>query len=126
MLDSSTILLVDDEDAIRAGLAAALLRAGFHVVEARNGVEALSLVETHHPDVIAVVELPQLKARVTEHQGLTKVCPICQARTSGTFPAEVTQSVQYGPVLKATGVYLQDYQLIPFERTTEAIEIAAT
>jgi len=51
-----------------------------------------------------VVELPQLKARVTEHQGLTKVCPLCQARTSGTFPADVTQAVQYGPVLKATGV----------------------
>ena len=36
-----TILLVDDDDAIRTGLASALVRARFHVLEARDGREAL-------------------------------------------------------------------------------------
>lgn len=58
------ILLVDDDDAIRAGLAAALLRAGFRVVEARNGLEALKLAETHAPDVIALdILMPELDGR---------------------------------------------------------------
>ncbi len=58
------ILLVDDDDAIRAGLAAALLRAGFRVVEARNGLEALKLAETKAPDVIALdILMPELDGR---------------------------------------------------------------
>lgn len=58
------ILLVDDDDAIRAGLAAALLRSGFRVVEARNGLEALKMVEAHAPDVIALdILMPELDGR---------------------------------------------------------------
>ncbi len=60
----ATILLVDDDDAIRSGLAAALGRAGFHVVEARNGLEALKRIEAHSPDVIALdILMPDLDGR---------------------------------------------------------------
>src|SRR3981081_171000 len=59
-----TILLVDDEDAIRAGLAAALLRAGFHVLEARDGVEALKIVERQRPDMLVLdILMPELDGR---------------------------------------------------------------
>ncbi len=59
-----TVLLVDDEDAIRAGLAAALLRARFHVLEARDGLEALKTVERQHPDVIVLdILMPELDGR---------------------------------------------------------------
>jgi DNA-binding response OmpR family regulator len=58
------ILLVDDADAIRAGLAAALQRAGFRVVEAHDGLEALRLVEAHSPDIIALdILMPELDGR---------------------------------------------------------------
>jgi DNA-binding response OmpR family regulator len=58
------ILMVDDDDAIRAGLAAALQRAGFRVMEARNGLEALKLVEAHAPDIIALdILMPELDGR---------------------------------------------------------------
>ena len=42
MPDSSTILLVDDEDAVQKLLAYPLERDGFSVVQARDGEEALA------------------------------------------------------------------------------------
>jgi transposase len=67
-------------------------------------------------------EIPPLTRVVTEHRALRKVCPVCQTVTSGAFPPEVSQAVQYGDRLKATAVYLQDYQLLPFARTCELLE----
>jgi DNA-binding response OmpR family regulator len=66
MSETPLVLLADDDDAIRSGLAAALQRAGFRTVEARNGLEALKLVEQHTPDVIALdILMPQLDGRET-------------------------------------------------------------
>lgn len=60
----STVLIVDDEDAIRAGLAAALQRAGFRVLEAGDGLQALSMVEAHQPDLIVLdILMPELDGR---------------------------------------------------------------
>ena len=59
--ENPTVLLVDDEDAIRAGLAAALDRTGFRVLEARDGPEALKMVEAHAPDVIVLdILMPEM------------------------------------------------------------------
>ena len=59
-----TVLVVDDEDAIRSGLAAALRRASFVVLEARNGVEALSVVESNDPDVVVLdIMMPEMDGR---------------------------------------------------------------
>ena len=58
---------------------------------------------------------------VTEHRALRKVCSVCKSTTSGSFPQSVTRPVQYGEHLKAIGVYLQEYQLLPFARTRELL-----
>jgi CheY-like chemotaxis protein len=42
-----TILLVEDEPAVRQLFAHALVRAGYSVVEARNGQEAMRLFDEH-------------------------------------------------------------------------------
>ena len=42
-------------------------------------------------------------------------------RRRGAFPAGVAQPVQYGDRLKAVGVYLHDYQLLPYARTQELL-----
>ena len=44
---NKTILLVEDEPAVRQLFAQALLRAGYRVHEARNGQEALKIFDEH-------------------------------------------------------------------------------
>ncbi len=68
-----------------------------------------------------VIEIPKPRPEVTEHQAVQKTCPACQTVTTGEFPPEVTQPVQYGPRTKAAAVYLQTYQLLPYERTAETL-----
>jgi transposase len=69
-----------------------------------------------------VVDLPPLALEVTEHRVGHVTCGTCGVETAGTFPAGVTQPVQYGAGVKAVGVYLQDYQLLPVARASELLE----
>ena len=67
---------------------------------------------------IDVHDLPEPKLEVTEHQAEVKTCP-CGCVNRATFPPEVAAPVQYGPRVKSVGVYLGEYQLLPFDRLTE-------
>jgi DNA-binding response OmpR family regulator len=61
MPDSSTILLVDDEDAVQKLLAYPLERDGFRVVQARDGEEALARFSEEHVDLVVLdLMLPKL------------------------------------------------------------------
>lgn len=58
------ILIVDDEDAIRNPLAAALKRARFEVCEASDGEQALRVIENQKPDVIVLdILMPGMDGR---------------------------------------------------------------
>jgi DNA-binding response OmpR family regulator len=77
MPDSSTILLVDDEDAVQKLLAYPLERDGFRVVQARDGEEALERFEAEPVDLVVLdLMLPKL-------DGL-EVCK--RLRASSTVP----------------------------------------
>ena len=58
---------------------------------------------------------------MTEHRCLTITCP-CGKVNKADFPEGVTQPVQYGNNLKALLVYLNQYQLVPYNRAAEFIE----
>src|SRR5205085_7687318 len=61
MPDSSTILLVDDEDSVQRLLAYPLEREGFRVLQARDGEEALTTFRGEHVDLVVLdVMLPKL------------------------------------------------------------------
>jgi two-component system, OmpR family, response regulator len=61
MPDSSTILLVDDEDAVQKLLAYPLERDGFRVVQARDGEEALARFAQERVDLVVLdLMLPKL------------------------------------------------------------------
>jgi len=67
-----------------------------------------------------VVDLPIVKMEVTEHQAEIKTCP-CGCVNTAEFPAHATRYIQYGPNIKGFTVYLQDYQLLPYERTAQLV-----
>ncbi|HYZ18927.1 MAG TPA: response regulator transcription factor [Gaiellaceae bacterium] len=61
MSDSSTILLVDDEDSVQKLLTYPLERDGFRVVAARDGEEALQLFAAEPVDLVVLdIMLPKL------------------------------------------------------------------
>ena len=67
-------------------------------------------------------ELPPLRLVVREHQVEAVRCPTCQEVSRGNFPENVSAPAQYGAGVKALAVYLHQYQLVPLERTVEALE----
>jgi transposase len=67
------------------------------------------------------VDLPEIKAQVTEYQALDVRCPGCQHVTRGTFPDEVRSSIQFGPMIKGIALYLLYGQLLPYARTAELL-----
>lgn len=68
-----------------------------------------------------VADLPPLTLEVVEHRAACKQCPCCHHPTTAPFPADVPQPTQYGPRLKAVGVYLRHYQLLPYGRAAELL-----
>src|SRR5947209_6385535 len=67
------------------------------------------------------VDLPEIKAQVTEYQALDVRCSGCQHVTRGTFPDEVRSSIQFGPMIKGIALYLLYGQLLPYARTAELL-----
>jgi DNA-binding response OmpR family regulator len=79
MPDSSpTILLVDDEDAVRKVLAFPLEKDGYSVVQAGNGEEALQLFEEQQVDLVVLdIMLPRLDGlEVCKRLRATSTVPI--------------------------------------------------
>ena len=66
-----------------------------------------------------IFDIPPISVEVFEHQAEVKECPHCGKVNRATFPEQITAPAQYGPRLKATAVYLRQYQLLPFKRTCE-------
>jgi CheY-like chemotaxis protein len=64
--DGRTVLLAEDEDAVRSSVRRILERSGFRVLEARDGVEALEIWEREHGRidlVLSDVVMPRLGGR---------------------------------------------------------------
>ena len=68
-----------------------------------------------------VFDIPKPKFEVTEHQAEIKTCS-CGYTNRASFPDTVQAPVQYGPRIKAASVYLNTYQLLPYQRTAEILQ----
>lgn len=92
---ATTILVVDDHEAGRYARAQVLRRAGYNIVEAGTGTEALALVARLHPRLVVLdVQLPDMSGldvcRRIKGDARTSVIPVLHmSATSVTEPDQV-------------------------------------
>jgi DNA-binding response OmpR family regulator len=106
---TATILIVDDEDLTRKLLHHCLTRAGYDVIQAHNGQEALSLIDSICPRLIILdVLMPKMNGFDTVRQmrtdGPCKHTPIIFLSSRADTAAEV----------EGLGAGAQLYLLKPF------------
>ncbi len=68
-----------------------------------------------------VFDVPVAHYHVVEHCTLQLRCT-CGRQHSSTFPAEVSEGVQYGPNIRALAVHLTQGQLLPYGRAAQLID----
>jgi transposase len=68
-----------------------------------------------------VFDLPERPLVVTEHQAAIHRCAHCGGETKAAFPEGVVSPTQYGARIKAAAIYLNIQQLIPEDRTAQAL-----
>jgi len=67
-----------------------------------------------------VFDLPEIRLRVCEHRAQRRRCT-CGHETTATFPAAVTAPAQYGPRVRALGLYLVGFQHLPYARAAQLL-----
>jgi len=81
-------------------------------------LDSKSAEGTEKRQVFDLAERPLL---VTEHQASIYRCENCRGVTKAAFPDGVVSAAQYGERVKAAAVYLNIQQLIPEDRTAQAL-----
>ena len=69
-----------------------------------------------------VFDIPPLDIIVTEYITESITCPCCKTHNSTKFPDNVKRPTQYGNNFKSLIIYLNQYQLIPYDRTVEFVK----
>jgi transposase len=67
-----------------------------------------------------VFDLPEIRMRVCEHRALRRRC-VCGHETTAAFPAAITAPAQYGPRVRALGLYLVSFQHLPYARAAQLL-----
>lgn len=67
-----------------------------------------------------VFDLPEIRLRGTEHRAHTRRCA-CGRETTAAFPAALGAPAQYGPRVRALGIYLVSYQHLPYARAARLL-----
>jgi len=62
-----------------------------------------------------VFDLPEIRPWVSEHRACRRRCG-CGHETTAAFPDAVSAPTQYGPRIRALGLYLVSYQHLPYVR----------
>jgi len=109
--EGHTLALVDAPDEVR-------VHAPSHCQECGQGLDDVPALRRERRQV---VDSPPVRARVIEHQAVTRCCPGCGAETSGAFPPGVAVPIQYGPGVATLAVYFTQEQLLPLARTSAVL-----
>ena len=106
--DKPLVLVADDDPDIRSFVAPSLRIAHMHVIEARDGLEALRAVNAHHPAVVVLdIGMPGLdgKAVLRVLKGMGADAPFVIFLTASGMPKDRVEGLRLGAV---------DYIVKPF------------
>ena len=105
---SATLLIIDDDEVVRASLAAYLEDSGFSVLQANNGMQGLQVFEQEQPDlVICDLRMPQMS-------GLELIRQVAQ-RSSQTPVIVISGAGVMSDVVEALRLGAADYLIKPLE-----------
>jgi len=99
-IPAQKILVIDDEDDYRAMISATLSSMGYDTIEASNGLDGLTAVKTHHPDlVLCDIKMPKMDGHAL--LGMLKEDPECAAipfifLTGNAEKSDMRQGMQLG------------------------------
>lgn len=114
------VLVVDDAKFMRVMLGGILQRMGCEVIEAENGVEAITKYQEHHPDLVTMdITMPEMDG-VEAVKKLKEIDPSAKIIMVSAMGQKdfVLKSIQYGAM---------DFIVKPFEegRVRSAVEKVA-
>ena len=109
MSTQATVLVVDDEDAIRVLISRVLEKAGYRVTMANDGLEALKLIDIQPPDlVISDINMPEL-------DGFTMVEGLRNRNETGKMPVIfITASEDRSLFVKSANLKARSFLTKPF------------
>jgi DNA-binding response OmpR family regulator len=118
MNEKPTILLVDDEQKVLDLITFRLQLLGYRVITAQSGEDALSLAETHKPDLIILdVTMPGL-------DGVTVCSHLKKSETSRGIPVlMLTARSETEDINKAMSAGADDYVVKPYDPTVLHMKI---
>ena len=114
---SATLLIIDDDEVVRASLAAYLEDSGFSVLQASNGIQGLQVFEQQSPDlVICDLRMPQMSGlelirQITER---SPQMPVIVISGAGVM-SDVVEALRLGAA---------DYLIKPLEDLAVLIALA--
>jgi len=105
---TNTVLLAEDDRAIRHALERALMLEGYRVTAVSDGVEALAAIHREHPDVIVLdVMMPGVDG--------IQVCRVLRAEGDRTPVLMLTARVETADRIEGLDAGADDYVAKPFE-----------
>ncbi|NRH28457.1 two-component system response regulator RssB [Pseudomonas sp. MS19] len=105
---SATLLIIDDDEVVRASLAAYLEDSGFNVLQASNGLQGLEVFQRENPDlVICDLRMPQVDGLelIRRINALEVEAPVIVVSGAGVM-GDVVEALRLGAV---------DYLIKPLE-----------
>ena len=120
-MSPKTVLVVDDDRPMRALCRVSLEEAGFRVLEAAGGEEALELVRDERPDLILLdIMMPGIS-------GWEVTSALLADRSTDQIPIIfISARRELADRVRAFGLGAQDYVTKPFDPTALATTVAKT
>jgi DNA-binding response OmpR family regulator len=118
---AKTVLVVDDDRPLRTLCRASLEEAGFRVLEAADGEQAIASVHDEHPDLILLdIMMPGIS-------GWEVTSALLADRSTDRIPIIfMTARVELADRVRAFGLGAQDYVTKPFDPHALAETVART